>query len=279
MSFNDDEAEEDRGLSDFQEIDPKGRVLELRLAIQRANFAYYMLDSPELTDADFDTAMAELKAIEASFPELDDPESPSHKVGGGISPLFSSVTHLSPMMSLDNVFDQGELLRWIGRLGRSLEAVGSDGSAPLFFELKIDGLAVSLLYRNGILERAATRGDGLVGEDVTMNVMTIKAIPKVLKERGDGGAVPEILEVRGELYMPISAFDALNKNRQEQGQGRFANPRNAAAGSLRQKDPKVTAARGLSFWCYQLAECIGGPSFETHHQTLEYLKEMGFPVN
>ncbi len=279
MSSKGNGTEEKTGFSEFSEIDPKARVIELRSAIQRANFAYYMMDSPELTDADFDAAMAELKAIEASFPGLDDPESPTHKVGGGISPLFSSVTHLSPMMSLDNVFDQSELLRWIGRLDRSLEVAGSSGSAELFFELKIDGLAVSLLYRNGILERAATRGDGLVGEDVTMNVMTIKVIPKVLKGRGDGKTVPEILEVRGELYMPISAFDALNKDRQEKGQGRFANPRNAAAGSLRQKDPKVTATRGLSFWCYQLGECIGGPNFETHHQTLEYLKEMGFPVN
>ncbi len=261
------------------QVDPAGRVQELRSLIRKANFAYYMLDSPEISDADFDLAMLELKELESSFPELDDPESPSHKVGGGISPLFSSVSHLSPMMSLDNVFDQGELLRWIERLGRSLEAVGSPGPAPLFFELKIDGLAVSLLYRNGILERAATRGDGIVGEDVTMNVMTVKAIPKVLKEVAEGGSLPEILEVRGELYMPISAFDALNNDRQDRGLVRFANPRNAAAGSLRQKDPKVTATRGLSFWSYQLGECVGGPNFETHQQTLAYLKALGFPVN
>lgn len=264
---------------DSDPIDPAGRVQELRSLIRKANFAYYMMDSPEISDADFDLAMLELKELESSFPELDDPESPSHKVGGGISPLFSSVSHLSPMMSLDNVFDQGELLRWIERLGRSLEAVGSPGPTPLFFELKIDGLAVSLLYRNGILERAATRGDGIVGEDVTMNVMTVKAIPKVLKEVAEGGSLPEILEVRGELYMPISAFDALNNDRQEKGLVRFANPRNAAAGSLRQKDPKVTATRGLSFWSYQLGECVGGPNFETHQQTLAYLKELGFPVN
>ena len=261
------------------QVDPAGRVQELRSLIRKANFAYYMLDSPEISDADFDLAMLELKGLESSFPELDDPESPSHKVGGGISPLFSSVSHLSPMMSLDNVFDQGELLRWIERLGRSLEAVGSPGPTPLFFELKIDGLAVSLLYRNGILERAATRGDGIVGEDVTMNVMTVKAIPKVLKEVAEGGSLPEILEVRGELYMPISAFDALNNDRQDRGLVRFANPRNAAAGSLRQKDPKVTATRGLSFWSYQLGECVGGPNFETHQQTLAYLKALGFPVN
>ncbi len=261
------------------QVDPAGRVQELRSLIRKANFAYYMLDSPEISDADFDLAMLELKELESSFPELDDPESPSHKVGGGISPLFSSVSHLSPMMSLDNVFDQGELLRWIERLGRSLEAVGSPGPTPLFFELKIDGLAVSLLYRNGILERAATRGDGIVGEDVTMNVMTVKAIPKVLKEVAEGGSLPEILEVRGELYMPISAFDALNNDRQDRGLVRFANPRNAAAGSLRQKDPKVTATRGLSFWSYQLGECVGGPNFETHQQTLAYLKALGFPVN
>ena len=261
------------------QVDPAGRVQELRSLIRKANFADYMLDSPEISDADFDLAMLELKELESSFPELDDPESPSHKVGGGISPLFSSVSHLSPMMSLDNVFDQGELLRWIERLGRSLEAVGSPGPTPLFFELKIDGLAVSLLYRNGILERAATRGDGIVGEDVTMNVMTVKAIPKVLKEVAEGGSLPEILEVRGELYMPISAFDALNNDRQDRGLVRFANPRNAAAGSLRQKDPKVTATRGLSFWSYQLGECVGGPNFETHQQTLAYLKALGFPVN
>ncbi len=258
------------------------RVEELRGLIDHHNRRYHDLDSPEIADADFDALVRELRRLEAERPELTSAESPSQKVGGQASTQFSAVRHLQPMMSLDNVFDAAELAGWWKRNERIL---GSDVVVQFVCELKIDGLAMSLLYRDGEYARAATRGDGLVGEDVTENVRTVAAVPKRLVEpkasaaQSFGGPVPTMLEVRGEVFMPVDAFAALNKRRGESGDALFANPRNSAAGSLRQKDPTITAGRELSFLSYQLGAIEGGPSFRTHSETLAFLADCGFPVN
>ncbi len=254
------------------------RVARLRQIIEEANVAYYLKDSPTISDYDYDQLVRELKELEQEFPELKVPESPTEKVGGPLSRLFTPVRHVSPMMSLDNVFSIEELKEWFQRVRRGalhLEA-SNDTEVEFVFEPKIDGLAISLVYEEGVLTRAATRGNGEVGEDVTANVETISVIPKRIKfPRGAN----HLLEVRGEVYMPIEAFKDLNEQQLVQNKPVFANPRNSAAGSLRQKDPKITARRSLSFWSYQLGETRGGPNFTTHVQTLEYLRDLGFPVS
>ncbi len=274
------------------------RAEELAQAILYHNDRYYGSDQPEIPDADYDDLVRELRAIEAEFPILARPDSPTRNVGAVtptaayptavypttgsavagspvigspvVGATFAPVVHRVPMTSLDNAMDLAELTAWGGRLGRGL-----NGEAVTFVcELKIDGLAMSLRYESGRFVQAATRGDGRVGEDVTANVATIASIPAVL-----GAGAPEVLEVRGEVFMPLASFDSLNQRATEAGLARFVNPRNAAAGSLRQKDPRITASRELSFWSYQLGEVVGGPPFTSHHQTLEYLAELGFPVN
>ena len=261
-------------MEDFEAA--KNRAAELRQLIEDADVAYYVKDSPTLSDYDYDELVVALKELESSFPELRTPNSPTQKVGGSLSRLFTPVRHVSAMMSLDNVFSFEELDDWFLRVKRGVSQLDSLDQAKLDFviEPKIDGLAISLVYESGVLVRAATRGDGRTGEDVTANVETISAIPKRLES-----GVIDLLEVRGEVYMPIAAFKALNEHQQIQGKPVFANPRNSAAGSLRQKDPKVTASRSLSFWSYQLGEVRGGRDFTTHLQTLEYLADLGFPVN
>ncbi len=258
------------------------RITSLRDVIERHNRAYHELDSPIVTDADYDALVRELAALEAAHPEFASVESPTQRVGGAPSAVFSEVTHLQPMMSLDNVFDADELAGWWRRNERLLG--GEAASAQFVCELKIDGLAMSLLYRDGVLERAATRGDGRVGEDVTANVRTVAAVPKRLLGEG---SPPPLLEVRGEVYMPVEAFDALNERRREAGEPTFANPRNSAAGSLRQKDANVTASRELSFLSYQLGAIEDGPEFtgrvggefNSHSDTLVFMADAGFPVN
>lgn len=245
------------------------RAAELRELIQYHNRRYYLDDDPEITDAEFDALVAELTALELEHPELASPDSPTKKVWGEASTLFSEVRHLSPMMSLDKTTSYEELLAWAKRMDRFIS-----GDVAYTCELKIDGLAMSLLYEGGHLVRAATRGDGEVGEDVTSNVVTIDAVPRHLP-----GAAPDRVEVRGEIYMPIPAFDELNRKQAEIGARTFINPRNAAAGSLRQKDPSVTAGRELAFWAYQLGTVDGGPSFGRHVETLEWMRQAGFPVN
>ena len=258
------------------------RIEELGRLVDHHNRHYHDLDSPEIADADYDALVRELRQLEDERPELTSADSPTLRVGGQVNAQFSAVPHLQPMMSLDNVFDAAELAGWWKRNERIL---GSGVSVQFVCELKIDGLAMSLLYRNGDYVRAATRGDGLVGEDVTENVRTIAAVPKRLVEptpsaaQNFGGPVPNMLEVRGEVFMPVDAFAALNKRRAESGEALFANPRNSAAGSLRQKDPHVTAGRELSFLSYQLGAIEGGPSFRTHSETLAFLSDCGFPVN
>ena len=247
------------------------RAAELRRQIAHHNERYHVLDSPEIADADYDLLVRELLKLETDHPELASADSPTSQVGAApLSATFAPVIHRVPMTSLDNAMDETELAQWGDRVSRGLAGV----TARFVCELKIDGLAMSLRYEQGKFVQAATRGDGRVGEDVTANVATIASLPKRLP-RG----APEVVEVRGEVYMPITSFEALNERAALAGQPRFANPRNAGAGSLRQKDPRVTATRELSFWCYQLGEVIGGPEFTSHHETLEFLGALGFPVN
>ncbi len=254
--------------------DTEAHVAALRAQIAYHNHRYNDLDDPEISDADYDLLMRELRALEEANPELVTPDSPSVKVGGAVSATFAPVVHRVPMTSLDNAMDASELTAWGERLLRGLP-----GEEITFVcELKIDGLAMSLRYENGELVQAATRGDGRVGEDVTANVKTIAAVPHRLVSAG-GVDVPEVLEVRGEVYMPLASFESLNTAALAAGEKMLVNPRNAAAGSLRQKDPRITAKRSLSFWSYQLGEVVGGPEFVSHHQTLDLLKTLGFPVN
>ena len=256
-----------------EEVDPSIRVVELRDAIEYHSRRYHELDEPEVSDADYDALVVELRAVESEHPELLRSDSPTQRVGFTPAAQFSAVTHVQPMMSLDNVFGWLELAAWDARNRKLLEP----GSALRYVvELKIDGLAMSLTYSQGLYKRAATRGDGRVGEDVTENVRTIAAVPKRLVT---GEATPTLLEVRGEVYMPVKAFADLNARRGEAGEPLFANPRNSAAGSLRQKDPRVTQSRELSFWCYQLGAVQGGPALRSHWETLMFLAECGFPVN
>ncbi|WP_166139967.1 NAD-dependent DNA ligase LigA [Nocardioides ochotonae] len=240
--------------------------------IEDARWRYYVLDAPTLDDADFDRRMRRLEELEAQFPELRTPDSPTQKVGGAVSTQFTAVDHLRRMESLDNAFSYEELEAWYARLGRD----GVD-SPDLLCELKVDGLAINLLYENGRLVRALTRGDGRTGEDVTPNVRTIAAIPDRLAATEEF-PVPALIEVRGEVFLPVDAFERLNESMTEAGKPVFANPRNAAAGSLRQKDPRVTATRALGMVCHGIGERRG---FEPKAQSHAYraLAAWGLPVS
>ncbi|MFZ9175855.1 MAG: NAD-dependent DNA ligase LigA, partial [Ilumatobacteraceae bacterium] len=262
----------------------RDRAAELREAITRHDALYYTQDSPEVSDADYDEMRRELVALEERFPELVTLDSPSLQVGAAPLTTFAPVTHRVPMTSLDNAMGADELRAWGDRVEKGLACK----THTYICELKIDGLAMSLRYEGGVLVQAATRGDGKVGEDVTENVKTISVVPKTLTPR-KGVAMPAVLEVRGEVYMPIAAFQELRAEKERENARRVtegkkpesvpANPRNAGAGSLRQKDPSVTASRKLAFWTYQLGETIGVPQFVSHHDTLDYLSSLGFPVN
>ena len=268
--------------------DPVARAEALRALIAYHNDRYHRLDDPEITDGEYDALVRELRAIEADHPDLAVPDSPTTTVGAAPSALFTAVTHRVPMMSLDNAFSAEELQAWAYRLARQIPP-----DTAFVCELKIDGLAMSLTYRQGRYVRAATRGDGRTGEDVTANVATIADIPQQLT-LGDEPP-PELIEVRGEVYMPVPAFEELNQRQAEAGDRLFVNPRNSAAGSLRQKDPTITASRALSFWAYQVgdlqvtpggagagpgaADDQPGELATTHEATLEWLDRAGFPVN
>ena len=248
------------------------RAVELRSRLNHHRHRYHDLDEPEISDADYDALLRELQKIEGDFPELVTSDSPTRLVGGTPSALFAEVVHTVPMMSLDNAFSMEELQAWGTRMERYIE-----GGVSFCCELKIDGLALSVRFEQGRYVRAATRGNGLVGEDVTPNVATVKAVPHRL--RLPAGETPEVIEVRGEVYLPIAEFEELNKRQAEAGQRLFANPRNAGAGSMRQKDAAVTATRNLSFWSYQLGDVQGGPVFRRHSDALDWLRDAGLPVN
>ena len=250
-------------------------VEQLRAQIAHHNDQYHTLDDPEISDADYDALVRELRQIEAEHPELAEDDSPTQQVGGAISATFDPVEHRVPMMSLDNAMDVEELSAWADRVAKGL-----DGDATTFVcELKFDGLAINLRYEDGQFIQAATRGDGRVGEDVTANVATIGDVPNLLAEPAGDSPLPSVLEVRGEAYMTASSFEQLNERALAAGDKPFVNPRNSAAGSLRQKDPSVTASRNLSFWSYQLGEVVGGPVFTSHVAMLDYAAAFGFPVN
>jgi DNA ligase (NAD+) len=253
--------------------DPAVRAEELRRQIEHHNVRYHQLDDPEISDAEYDALVRELRAIEDAHPDLVTPESPTQKVGAAPdTSTFAPVRHRRPMMSLDNAFSFEELLAWGKRMERYIS-----GDVDFVCELKIDGLAMSVLYEDGRYTRAATRGDGVVGEDVTANVGTIEVVPERLALKGK--RLPSVLEVRGEVYMPLSAFEELNQRQGEAGLRLFANPRNSAAGSLRQKDPKITAGRELSLFAYQVGDIEGGPTLRRHSDTLDLLRDAGLPVN
>ncbi|HLB28799.1 MAG TPA: NAD-dependent DNA ligase LigA [Dehalococcoidia bacterium] len=245
------------------------RAEELRSLIRYHDYLYYSLDQPEISDAEYDDLMRELRALEERFPQLVTPDSPTQRVAGQPVQAFGIVEHRAPMLSLANAFNAQELLAWHKRTGNLL---GGQEFA-MVCELKIDGLAVALVYEDGHLLRGATRGDGLRGEEITQNLRTIRSIPVALRNQA-----PRRFEVRGEVYIPKDAFERLNEELADKGERLFANPRNAAAGSVRQKDPRITARRPLEIWVYGLGWVEDGAP-PTHWQTLHWLREMGFRVN
>jgi DNA ligase (NAD+) len=249
------------------------RAAELRKLLEHHGHRYYVLDDPEISDEAYDALLDELRALEAEYPQLQTPDSPTQRVGGEPVGRLEKVEHLEPMLSLGNVRSEEELRAWVSRMKAHL---GREGIVRTRFEYvvepKVDGLAVSLLYRDGVLERGATRGNGEVGEDVTHNLRTIGSIPLHIED------APPLLEVRGEVYMSLGDFAALNERRAEEGLSTFMNPRNSAAGGVRQLDPALMAERPLSMWAYQVG-VAPDLSFETHWEALEWLREHGFRVN
>lgn len=273
-------AVEQAGLFDEAELVqmtamPAARVEALRREIEHHTYLYYALDAPEISDAAFDSLMRELRELEAAHPELVDPTSPTQRVGGYVGEQFAPVRHERRMYSLDNAMDLDELDAWMERVA---EAYGS--LPPLCCELKIDGSSIALTYESGVLLRAATRGDGTTGEDVTANVRTVKDVPLRLREEALGGLADRqgAVELRGEAYMPKASFEKLNAAAEANGKQVFANPRNAAAGSLRQKDPKITQGRDLSTFMYAVAD-EGALAASGQWELLQWLREAGFHVN
>ena len=249
------------------------RAAELRKQLEYHGHRYYVLDDPEISDVEYDALLNELRDLEAQHPELLTPDSPTQRVGGQPLDRFPEVRHLQPMYSLANARNEEELAAWVVRSERYLARQGVEmGDVRFVTEPKIDGLAISLVYEDGILVRGATRGNGEVGEEVTQNLRTIGAIPL----RIDGA--PPLIEVRGEIYLPLAAFAKLNEERAAAGEPTYANPRNTAAGSIRQLDPQLAAARPLSMWTYGVG-ATDGLEFESHHDSLEWLRGHGFRVN
>jgi DNA ligase (NAD+) len=249
------------------------RAAELRRTLDHHNHRYYVLDDPEISDSDYDALLNELRDIEAEHPELRTPDSPTQRTGADPLDKFEQVSHLQPMLSLANARNEEEMAAWVLRSERYLARQGVEmGDVRFVTEPKVDGLAISLVYEDGVLVRGATRGNGEVGEEVTQNLRTIRAIPLRIDD------APPLLEVRGEIYLPLAAFARLNEQRAEAGEPTYANPRNTAAGSIRQLDPQLAASRPLSIWCYSVG-ALEGISFETHWDSLEWLRDHGFKVS
>ena len=249
------------------------RAAELREQLEHHAYRYYVLDDPEIGDDVYDRLLDELRAIERDHPALATADSPTRRVGGEPVGKLEKVTHLEPMLSLGNVRSEEELRAWVDRMRNHLAREGIEQpSFRYVVEPKIDGLAISLLYRDGVLERGATRGNGEIGEDVTHNLRTIGAIPLRIRD------APPLVEVRGEVYMSLRDFTALNERRAEAGESTFMNPRNSAAGTVRQLDPADAAKRPLSIWCYQVG-VTEGLTFKTHSEGLQWLRDHGFRVN
>jgi DNA ligase (NAD+) len=259
-------------MSDLSNDDARERVLHLRKEIERANYAYYVLDQPAMSDAEYDALFDELKKLEAEFPELVTSDSPTQRVGAVvISTDFRPVKHALPMLSLGKANEESEVREWGARMRRML-GVAEGAEIGVLCEPKFDGLSVELVYRDGVLEVGSTRGDGFTGEDVTPNLRTLRHIPEHLRARA-----PALLEVRGEIYFPLDAFQALNRRLEAEGKPAFANPRNAAAGSLRQKDPRITASRALEFFAHGVGR-IEGTAVRSQSEALGLLREAGLRV-
>jgi len=248
------------------------QITQLRTTLRHHEYLYHVLDNPEIPDAEYDRLMGELRALEEAHPDLITPDSPTQRVGAAPLSEFTQIRHEVPMLSLDNVFDEASYLAFNKRIQDRLK---STEAVTFCCELKLDGLAVSLLYEDGVLISAATRGDGTTGENITANVRTIRAIP--LKLRGEN--IPRRLEVRGEVFLPQAGFEKINEEARRTGGKIFANPRNAAAGSLRQLDPRITAKRPLTFFCYGVGVLEGGELPASHHGRLQQFKEWGLPVS
>ena len=257
-----------RAPDERERADAKLRVEELRAEIEHHRYRYHLLDDPEVADAEYDELMRELGELEDRFPELQTPDSPTLTVGGAPAALFTPVAHRAPMLSLDNAFSFEELDAWAARVER-----GVGDEARFACELKIDGVACALTYERGRLVKAATRGDGRIGEDITSNARTVQGVPRTLATDDP----PATVEIRGEMYFPVKAFEALNERLLDAGAKAFANPRNAAAGSLRQKDPKVTASRPLRLWVHSFG-AAEGISFDSHLGFLSWAAAVGLPV-
>ncbi|MBU1167105.1 NAD-dependent DNA ligase LigA, partial [Patescibacteria group bacterium] len=256
----------------MNKAEAKKRIAKLRQEIRHHRYLYHVLDKIEISDAALDSLKNELVSLETEFPDLLSPDSPTQRVGGLALDKFVKTKHSKPVLSLQDAFSKEDLVAWEERLRKIL------GSKPkklsYFSELKIDGLSVVLCYKNGVLETGATRGDGKVGEDVTQNLRTIEDIP--LKIRAEGRTIPKILEVRGEIYMTVKAFEKVNQEQEKQDLPLYANPRNIAAGSIRQLDPKIAASRELSFFAFEIMTDLGQ---KNHQEVHEMLKEFGFPIN
>ncbi len=248
--------------------DIRQEMAQLAEEIRDHQFKYYVLDKPSITDAEFDALWKKLLSLEKKHPELKDPHSPTVEVGGGFSTHFQQRDHIEKMMSLDNVFDDDELTSWFERVAKESQR------NSWLCEVKVDGLAINLMYEKGKLVSALTRGNGTTGEDVTLNIKTIKSVPHELS----GKKIPELIEVRGEVFFPVKAFDELNESLEEAGKQRFANPRNAAAGSLRQKDPRITATRPLDVVVHGVG-ALRGAEFDSQSQAYEALHEWGLPTS
>ena len=273
---------------------PRSRIRELRRLIRYHNDRYYRDDAPVIPDAEYDALFRELARLEEAHPELSDPDSPTQRVGAEPVESFGTVVRELPMLSLQNAFGEEELREFDARVRRHLESRGVAGGRgrkdPCAYtaEVKIDGLAVELTYEKGSFVRGATRGDGVRGEDVTANLKTIPDVPLAIPRNSSAGPVPEVLDVRGEIFMDRDDFAGLNRGRERLGEAAFANPRNAAAGSVRQLDPRVTASRRLRLWVYGIGRIDPGASvpppfgpflFATHRDVLDRLHAWGFPVN
>lgn len=248
------------------------QMRQLIQLIAKHNHAYYVMDQPSISDSEYDHLFHQLKALEQQYPDCIQADTPTNKVGGQALSKFESVTHAVPMLSLGNVFNQEDLFAFARRIDERLP----NQKVQYEVELKLDGLAISLWYENGVLVRGVTRGDGETGEDITQNVKTIRNLPKVLS--GQHQAIPQFLEVRGEVLMPKQGFEKLNADQEAKGDKTFANPRNAAAGSLRQLDPNIAASRPLAFYAYGIAQCVPNHGLETMHDSLHWLTRFGFEI-
>jgi DNA ligase (NAD+) len=261
------------------DVDVAERIARLRAEINYHAYRYYTLDDPIISDAEYDQLLQELRRLEEAHPELITPDSPTQRIGAPPRPEFRKVIHPVPMTSLSNAFNEEDMRAWLARIRRLLPEDLPAEELAFVVEPKFDGLAVALTYETGILVRGATRGDGIEGEDVTENLRTVKSIPLRIPVAPDGPPAPERMEVRGEVYLPIADFNQLNQEQMAKGERLYANPRNAAAGSVRQLDSRITARRRLAFFAYAIGYLEGGPSFISHWEALMYLKELGFPVS